>query len=200
MKVRLYSPEDEQKVLDTMSKAFMDDPLYKIFVQDKANRMMFLRRFMKFRLKYGLKKGIVFVTDDCRGISVWIKPGQKMSAADVITLGGLYPMLKYCSSKERKTITDFNSFADGEREKALKTPAWHLSPIAVSPEFQNKGYGRMLMEKGMEAVKNSQTPCCLETQSSENIHFYENFGFAVKSQAVYTPADLKSYVMVFENQ
>jgi GNAT superfamily N-acetyltransferase len=53
----------------------------------------------------------------------------------------------------------------------------HLGPIAVLPEYQGQGIGSIMMNSYCSLVDNRSLPAYLETDRSENVRFYEKFGF-----------------------
>ena len=56
-------------------------------------------------------------------------------------------------------------------------PHIHLGPVGVLPEFQGRGIGRGLMQRFCAAVDSEGKPAFLETDSPENVRFYEKSGF-----------------------
>jgi len=64
------------------------------------------------------------------------------------------------------------------------TDHYHLGPIAVLPEFQRRGIGKLMMQHLCERVDEAGTPAYLETDRRENVGFYEKSGFSVTEQAV----------------
>ena len=128
MKIREYRPEDFDKVLRVMCDAFSKDRLYEYFIEDHAQRQNFLNLFMKFRLRFGVKKGQFFVTDDVEGVIILLRPNETMSPADLIRYGGLKAMLS-CGSAQRKRIMVFNTFADTQAAGHMK----HTFPPCASP-------------------------------------------------------------------
>jgi ribosomal protein S18 acetylase RimI-like enzyme len=59
----------------------------------------------------------------------------------------------------------------------------HLGPIAVLPEYQRRGIGKLMMQNFCERVDEAGTLSYLETDRSENVGFYEKSGFTVTEQA-----------------
>lgn len=198
MNIREFKKDDFDKVVSSMCDAFLQEDLYLYFVQDNVKREKFLKKFMAFRLRYGLKKGRVFVDEDCRSVAIWIKPNQTMTPVDLITCGGFSAMLML-DINQRTRVMNFNSFADKEQSIAIKQPFWHLSPICVAPAYQHLGYGRALMQQGIEQIKKTDTSCFLETQKQHNVSFYENFGFQLKGTSNVPLSEICHYTMVYVN-
>ncbi len=196
MNLREFQKRDTEQVLSTLCAAFQNDGLYAYFIEDPGARARFLRAFMRFRLKYGLKAGTVWVTDGCEGVLILIKPNQVMSPKHLLLYGGLSAMLN-CTSVQRDRIMRFNSFADSQCERYIQQPFWHVSPICVSPEAQGKGLGSALLRCGLDLVRASGQPCYLETQSAKNLPFYEACGFVQAGQAEVPGSGLISCSMIF---
>jgi ribosomal protein S18 acetylase RimI-like enzyme len=56
---------------------------------------------------------------------------------------------------------------------------WHLGPVGVLPSHQGKGIGTALLNRFCKEVDASLAPAYLETDTDENVRFYERFGFQV---------------------
>lgn len=181
MTIRPIEKGDVPKAVRTMADSFQDEALYVYFIPDAQRRARFLERFMRFRLKFGMKYGTVLVTDDCAGVAVFLPPGNRMKPADLLLLGGMAALLR-CSAPERKRIMAFNDYADRVCADCIRTPHWHLSPICVAPQSQGKGYGGALLAQGLETVA-AGAPCFLETQSEKNEGFYARYGFVTRAAA-----------------
>jgi ribosomal protein S18 acetylase RimI-like enzyme len=62
-----------------------------------------------------------------------------------------------------------------------KMPHFYINELAVSPEFQGKGYGKVLMEYA-ENITNKNpfsNGIALDTSNPENVKFYERLGYEV---------------------
>ncbi|WP_042276475.1 GNAT family N-acetyltransferase [[Clostridium] dakarense] len=196
MRIRPISQDDIPKVVETMVSSFMKDELYSYFIAENDKREKVLRLFMKFRLKFGIKNGIVKVTDDCNGVAIWISPNAKMKPTDLIFLGGITALLT-CNSNERKRILSFNNYSEQIVETCVQQPYWYLSPICVSEEFQGKGYGKSLILDGLKDINLSEAPCFLETQSDKNKSIYEKFKFECVSATNVPEAYIMNYGMIY---
>ena len=180
-----------------MAEAFASDALYRHFIEEEAERKAFLERFMAFRLRYGQKYGKAFVTDGGEDVAIFLAPGHKMGPADLLLCGGLGAMLP-CTKAQRERIMGFNDFADKLAAQAVRQPCWHLSPICVAPASQGKGIGKALMDHGLSQVRASGQPCYLETQSAQNVAFYQACGFYEASRAPVPGTEMERWGMLWE--
>jgi ribosomal protein S18 acetylase RimI-like enzyme len=58
-------------------------------------------------------------------------------------------------------------------------PHWYLPLIGVDPRFHGRGYGTLLMKKGLVACDRHNEIAYLEATSPVNRSLYERFGFRV---------------------
>lgn len=56
---------------------------------------------------------------------------------------------------------------------------WHLHLVIVRPEFAGRGYASLLVRPMLVRAARVGIPCTLITQTMENVHKYERWGFRV---------------------
>jgi ribosomal protein S18 acetylase RimI-like enzyme len=70
----------------------------------------------------------------------------------------------------------------------------HLGPIGVDPDFQARGIGRQLMIRYCSELDRQKISGYLETDRSENVAFYQRFGFKIVSER--SVLGVQNYFMV----
>lgn len=78
------------------------------------------------------------------------------------------------------TVLEFENQTIGFLSFSLFFDESELLLIALKPEFQNKGYGKMLMEFYLKTMKDNNIKTCYLEVSVNNlkaINFYKRFGF-----------------------
>jgi GNAT superfamily N-acetyltransferase len=60
---------------------------------------------------------------------------------------------------------------------------WHLGPVAVHPRLHGHGIGTAMLRAFCAIVDDCRSLSYLETDKSENIRFYQKFGFRVVAEA-----------------
>lgn len=197
MLIRSIASKDVPSIVDTMVDSFINDSLYAYFFTDAERRLKFMKSFMKFRLKFGMKYGKVYVTHDLKGLAIWLSPNTKMSFMDMLILGGINILMFKCNSKERKRILRFTSFIDRMEKESINQPFFHLSPICVARDFQGKGYGKELINIGLQESIKTQVPCYLETQSNINVEIYKNMGFKEVKREALPESNIENICMIY---
>lgn len=90
-------------------------------------------------------------------------------------------------SKELKEENNINYRKSiWHREWSIKDPVeqhWHLGPIGVLPSHRRLGIGSTLMQRFCKEVDGCSAKAYLETDSGENVRFYNKFGFKVISES-----------------
>jgi ribosomal protein S18 acetylase RimI-like enzyme len=61
-------------------------------------------------------------------------------------------------------------------------PHWHLGPVAVDSHLQGQGIGSAMLGDFCARMDDGRTLSYLETDKSENVRFYQKFGFAVTAK------------------
>ena len=56
--------------------------------------------------------------------------------------------------------------------------------IGSDPSVRGKGYGQALMQSRLDRVDAEHAPAYLESSKSENVPYYERFGFEVTGELV----------------
>ena len=64
-----------------------------------------------------------------------------------------------------------------------KEPHWHLGPVAVDSELRGRGIGGAMLTRFCAAMDEKHELAYLETDKSENVHFYRRFEFSVIAEA-----------------
>jgi ribosomal protein S18 acetylase RimI-like enzyme len=62
-------------------------------------------------------------------------------------------------------------------------PHWHLGPVAVDPRLRGQGIGGAMLAHFCRRMDDCAALSYLETDKSENVGFYEKFGFTVVAEA-----------------
>ena len=89
-------------------------------------------------------------------------------------------------------VVPCNSILTGYRvskwvsEWARKDPPtlhWHVGPVAVEPAAQQQGVGSAMLSAVCSQMDAYGSVSYLETDRTENVRFYQNFGFVVLEQS-----------------
>ncbi len=185
--------KDIEKAVDVFVNAYSDDPMFEKFMKEEDKRRAQLEIMIRFCVKYG---NVFSTSDNFEGV-IAIVPHDKgdMTGWRVIRSGGFFLGLKLSSLRK---IMEQSAKAMEEAKKDLDLgPYIFLFIMAVSKEFQGKGFGGKLLSAIIEKSEIERKPIYLETQNEKNVSLYEHFGFyVVKKINMPDPVNLPMWLMV----
>jgi ribosomal protein S18 acetylase RimI-like enzyme len=180
-----------------MARAFQNDALYAYLIPDAADRINILPHMFMFRLRYGLQNGEVYTTSTrLEGAAVWI-PSQNshMTPWKMLRAGG-FAFIRKAGKEVMGRISSFGDYAAAIHHRHAPDPHWHLTPIAVDPTQQGKGYARLLLQNMLSRLDKEHMPCYLETQSEKNVAIYRKYGFEVVEQGIIPGTPITHWAML----
>ncbi|KAJ7719843.1 hypothetical protein B0H16DRAFT_1432641 [Mycena metata] len=74
-------------------------------------------------------------------------------------------------------LPKYDSFLASTLGKGTKHASWHLQTLAVDPEYQRKGAGRLLVNIIADKAAPTKTALCVECTTETNIEVYTKMGF-----------------------
>jgi ribosomal protein S18 acetylase RimI-like enzyme len=181
MEPRLLDASQVAAASATLGEAFFDDPVLQIAAPDERVRRQQGAWFMGTVVKYGLKWGEVWATDDASAVAVWVPPGSgEMGPGRMLQIGmamlpfrlGLSPTLRLL-----KLMSMTEKF-----HESVHGPHWYLVSIGVRDAAQGHGLGSALVEIGTSRADAAGLPCYLETGTDSNISYYRKRGFEIVAQ------------------
>ena len=167
----------------TLGEAFFDDPLLQIVASDEATRQRWGPWFMSLALRYGLRWGEVWGTDDVSAVAVWVPPGSgTMGLGRMLRVGVARMPFRLGLAGSRRFMQALA--ATEPFHKTVHSPHWYLVAIGTRSECQGQGLGSALVEVGTSRADAAGVPCYLETGTRSNIDFYAKRGFEIVGQTV----------------
>lgn len=170
---------------DVFASSHADYPAWRHVFPDPRQRERALRVFFAATVRDALPFGAVdaAVADgQVLGIAVWLPPGR-VPWSLVRKLRATPAMLGVLRAAPGRFRTFAKLGANVERLHPTY-PHWNLETLGLRHEAQGRGIGTRLMAPGLARANQSGLPCYLTTAKSDNVGFYERFGFVVVSDAL----------------
>jgi GNAT superfamily N-acetyltransferase len=178
MQVIRLEPINKRKASDIVASAFFDYPMFTHYFPDTTRRTRWLPWYMERVLNCAIRYGEVFVTFDISGVMFILPPGHtKLTTREFIQNGFL--RLPFIMGFHNYAISEeCEKFVADTHERLLRgRQHYYLWGLAVDPKAQRKGAGSALMSIFTDKADAEKMPIYLETHDSNNVVYYERFGF-----------------------
>jgi GNAT superfamily N-acetyltransferase len=161
-----------------MARAFHDDPLMCFILTDAASRPEKMPRLFRLLFKLGLPYGACDVTEGYEAAALWRPPNQwEIPWWQYIVNGAEF--LGVFGFAGARTVT---STMDIIEKNHPHEPHWYLQAIGTDTEKQGKGYGGVVIRRGLAKADAAGMPAYLESSKEINIPIYQSFGFEVTGE------------------
>jgi RimJ/RimL family protein N-acetyltransferase len=177
--VEQAEPDDKEIIVDTLTRAFWDDPMYGWLAQhDEYYGARFRRIFDIYWDNFALPFEQIWTSEDRLGAALWSPPNcwklglveELLFLPDWIAVTGLKNLYSRWRAIEKV------------QAKHPHIPHWYLMAVGVAPEAQGQGYCSKLLKPVLDICDRTQTPAYLENSNAQNTRMYERFGFKVTEE------------------
>ncbi len=170
--VRRATENDLVRICRSAMWAFADDPLVRwLYPTDEqyfgGDGQVFLPAFRRW-----FAHDATFTTDDGVAVAAFIPPGR--------------PPVEVPSDPtshfSAELLAKFSALGPLLAENMPAEQHWYLQSLATHPHWQRQGIGAALIEPVAERCRAEALPLYLETESVENVAYYNHLGFSVRSE------------------
>jgi ribosomal protein S18 acetylase RimI-like enzyme len=181
--VRPAVKADVRELSRTLARAFYDDPVMIWLIPDRDKRTAHLTRmFATMTRHHHLARGGVEVACEDAGIgaaALWDPPDQwqETQRAQLAMTPAFLRVFGLRSMRGRAVQESMKGVHPEE-------PHWYLAVIGSDPAVRGAGFGRALMRSRLDRCDAEYCPAYLESTKSENVPYYERFGFTVTREIV----------------
>jgi ribosomal protein S18 acetylase RimI-like enzyme len=156
-------------ILETLTAAFAEDPLYRWLYLDRATRPLALRANLELTLACAQDRGIVETDPNGKAVALWTEPGIELLADPTPFLD----LLDRWAPTRRDA-----ALAGMARCAAFARPQDHtLHVLAVHPDHQSQGMAHRLLERKLRQLDHEGESAYLESSNERNLSFYRRCGF-----------------------
>jgi GNAT superfamily N-acetyltransferase len=185
------------RVVEVMSSAFADDPLWVYLFPDSARRRNAIPRFYRVGFALPVRNGQAYgAGDEIEGVAVWSVPLQKGGSPLSVLNADLFRLLFSPSIMSiRKAFPIFSQF-DRMHKQYVREPHYYLNSIGVLPEAQGKGLASKLIRPFLARADTEGVPAYTETMTPSNVPLYQHFGFQIMEQYRVPKTDLSIWSLL----
>jgi ribosomal protein S18 acetylase RimI-like enzyme len=181
MHVRAAEARDRAAAVETLTQAFVADPMLRFLEPDDDAYSELASAF--FGCLFDLRAfggGEVRVTDDVSAVSLWNPPGgNRFGPRHVETMWEerVTPILDHAAHER---MARFDNALDSIHPQ---DPHWYLGVVGVRPGRQGEGLGGGVIRAILDEPMAEDHPTYLVTATERNIAIYRRLGFEVRSEA-----------------
>lgn len=164
---------DRQQLVEVLSTAFADDPVFLyMFPPDVTRREARLRGFFQLEVPRSARLGGAWRTDDGAGAAIWYPPGQWQASP----WQGLLQMPAWMRVFGRQLALAGRALMTMQAQHPHQ-PHWYLYYLATRPSHQGTGIGSALLRPILRRCDDQRLPAYLEATSQRNRALYLRHGF-----------------------
>jgi ribosomal protein S18 acetylase RimI-like enzyme len=182
---------------DCLARAFDPDPIWQAVFPDPARRAPALRSMFRGLARLNLRYGRPLATDDTTAVALWRPPGAAPRLWDTLATRAALPraVAAFHPVERHRLLRTLRQF-DGRRAALVPQPHWYLESIGVEPALQGRGLGTALLAPVLAEADAAGVPAYLETETEDNVRFYQRLGFVVAEEEVADALQVPVWLMV----
>jgi GNAT superfamily N-acetyltransferase len=170
---RVVTPADVDAVVETVTSAFLDDPLWSPMFPDAGRRAEQSAAFWRLSVTSALRYPWTFTTENSESVAIWIPPeGNELTEEEEDALA---PFLVELVGRDRADaiLSVYDQF-----EAARPTePHYYLSLFATHAAHRGQGIGMALLRENLSRIDALGVPAYLESTNPGNNARYAGVGF-----------------------
>jgi GNAT superfamily N-acetyltransferase len=170
---------DRATVVESLTAAFLDDPVPCWATPAERHRAPILRHFFGCYFDFHVGEGMVYADEARHGAAVWALPGRwRTSARQDLRIARAFA---HPGHWLRAPAVAWGLLGL-EREHPPRPEHFYLASVGVVPERQGEGLGSRLLQPVLEICDSDGIPAYLESSKESNIAFYARHGFRLTGE------------------
>jgi GNAT superfamily N-acetyltransferase len=171
---RVAGPEDIDAVVDTLTKAFFEDPVWGPAFPDAVRRSAQAAAMWRVYVTSAMRYPWTLVTENVEAAAVWIPPGgAELTEQEE---GELKTLLLNSAGPE--VAEGIMAIYDQFEAAMPSEPHFYLTLLGTHDDHRGKGLGMGLVMESLARIDALGAPAYLESSNPANDARYERVGFA----------------------
>ncbi len=174
---------------DALARSMVDEPSSRWLLPDPDEFLSVHRQLYASLIRLGLAEGHVETSGEpVVGVAVWLVRPAIIAAASPAATKRRLPVVFPAHAADR--VERYSAAIRQLRERARPDCHAYLDTIAVLPEHRRRGIASSLLEAGHAWADAARLPCALDTETAQNVAFYEHHGYQVVARLQVPGSDL----------
>ena len=176
--IRIAGAHDIDAVVDTVTSAFLEDPLWApVFAGLENPSAASSRLWRLYVTSAALRYPWTFITANSEAAAVWYPPGSE-DLTEAETAGFESFLVDLVGQSRADEVTAINAaFEDAHPVE----PCFYLSLLATHGDHRGRGVGMNLLRESLDHIDALTMPAYLESSNPANDRRYASVGFEVAS-------------------
>jgi GNAT superfamily N-acetyltransferase len=176
--VRPAGFDDVDSVVETITLAFHEDPVWSWVFPDALERPSNYRRWWPLFVESVIPAEWVWMTAASEAVSVWVPPGYPELTLEAEA--ALEPILvELVGAHASAVLSALDQFAAAHPHDA---PSYYLSMLATHADHRGHGIGVELLSQNLALIDRQGAASYLESSNPANLTRYERLGFVARSE------------------
>ena len=181
---------------EMFARAFHNDPMMTHLLPDSAKRPSLSAQSYQCLLRYGIHCGEVLATSaNLEGVAIWLPPEAAHGSLAKLLRACLFTLPLTAGPSFFVRFLSYHRHLDRLRREHTPFRHWYLQLLGVDPSHQRKGFATALLTPVFARLDREHMPCCLDTMNSDNVAFYERFGFRVAAKSLVPKTQIGLWLM-----
>ncbi len=194
--VHLLKKEEIETATGVIFDAFINDPMMLWLFGGAEGYTKYARFAIKAWVRWSILYGLAIATENCEAVALRKKPGKQSLTFWTMFRSGMLSYYRVLGKEITSRFIQLGKIIDKEQRQNMgQRKFWYCWVIAVKPEFQGCGYGRVLMQYTFNLAAQDRLPCYLETATRTNLLIHGHNGFRQISETKLPDSDVILYSM-----
>jgi GNAT superfamily N-acetyltransferase len=178
LNARVAAAADSDAIVETISVAFHNDPVWSWAFPDETRRPAQFRRWWPLFVESALPNEFTWVADGAATVAVWTPPGfpELTDEAEARIPALLAELL---GDRAPTVLTALLQF---EAAHPHDEPHYYLGFVATHDEHRGKGIGEQLLAQNLARIDAEHLPAYLESSNPKNLNRYGRLGFVPREE------------------
>jgi ribosomal protein S18 acetylase RimI-like enzyme len=175
--VRKATGEDLPKIVETMTAAFFDDPVFAWWIPNPERRRVLAPRFFDLVVDVNHPHDELYLTDPLSvAAAVWVPPGAQPAGDEAEETVGWF--VEAAEETADRLVCAFELMTEHHPEE----PHAYLFLLGTQPAWQSRGLGSALLRQVLDRCDRDGTPAYLEATTLANQRLYLRHGFELTGE------------------
>jgi len=175
---RVATPADVDSIVETLTTAFFDDPLWGPAFPDKQHRAEQAAAMWRLYVTSAQRYPWTLVTPGVEAAALWIPPGGfELTPEEQNGLDGL--LVDTAGAEAAAAILRIYDQLEAAKPDE---PCFFLTLLGTHDDHRGKGLGMGLLAESLRRIDALGAPAYLESSNPANLRRYESVGFTARDR------------------